>query len=122
MQASASRPEANFENSGAAIPTSAATFLPRHSISLQYHWDGSSAQRGRDPALLRDHLHSGNWNARNLRPETDHVRIGIHMHVGKPRQAVEGPRDGAADEADVLGDLPAAAINRENARVARLAA
>jgi hypothetical protein len=30
--------------------------------------------------------------------------------------------DWIADQADVLGDLPAAAINRENARVARIAA
>ena len=30
--------------------------------------------------------------------------------------------DWMADQAEVLGDLPAAAINRENARVARIAA
>jgi len=30
--------------------------------------------------------------------------------------------DWIADQADVLGDLPAAAINRENARVARIVA
>jgi hypothetical protein len=30
--------------------------------------------------------------------------------------------DWMADQAEVLGDLPATAINRENARVARMAA
>jgi hypothetical protein len=52
----ASEVERIFENGGAAIPKSAATFLPSHLISLHLPCDGGCAQRGREPALLRDHL------------------------------------------------------------------
>src|SRR6202142_824807 len=46
-----------FENRGSAIPMSAVTFSPRYSISLRLPCDASRVQRGRNPALLRVHLH-----------------------------------------------------------------
>jgi hypothetical protein len=36
---------------------SAVTFSPRYSMSLRLLCDASRAQRGRNPALLRVHLH-----------------------------------------------------------------
>jgi hypothetical protein len=55
--APALRLERVFENRGSAIPMSAVTFSPRYSISLRLPCDASRAQRGRNPALLRVHLH-----------------------------------------------------------------
>jgi hypothetical protein len=52
------RLERIFENHGSAILISAVTFSPRYSISLRLPCDASRAQRGRNPALLRVHLHS----------------------------------------------------------------
>jgi len=46
-----------FDSRGSAIPMSAVTFSPRYSISLRLPREASRAQRGRNPALLRVHLH-----------------------------------------------------------------
>ncbi len=52
------RLEPIFENGGSAILMSAATFLPSCSISLDLPCKSGRAERGRNPALPRDHLHA----------------------------------------------------------------
>jgi hypothetical protein len=48
-----------FENGGSAILMAAATFSPSCSISLQLPCKSGRAERGRTPALPRDHLQPG---------------------------------------------------------------
>jgi len=52
------RVEPIFENGGSAILMSAATFSPGCEISLHLPCKSGRAERGRNPALPRDHLQS----------------------------------------------------------------